>query len=123
MHAIIDGGVASRVSVSGAKNSATRILAASLISDETVVLRNFHRRCAGVPMHANFIVNRGQATSDEVLALIATIRQSVFNRTGYKMDCEARHMTAEGEERPAHEFTDAGRFDQSLLEKVKRMPA
>lgn len=67
------------------------------------------------PLHANFIVNRGGATSDEVLALIAHIRGTVFARTGYRMDCEARFVTAEGEERPAHEFTDAGRFAQHLL--------
>lgn len=70
------------------------------------------------PLHANFIVNRGGATSDEVLALIAAIRGNVFKRTGYKLDCEARHITEFGEERPAHEFTDSGRFDLSLLEHM-----
>lgn len=62
------------------------------------------------PLHANFIVNRGGATSDDVLALIAHIRATVAARTGYLMDCEARFLSAEGEEAPAHEFTDAGRF-------------
>ena len=70
------------------------------------------------PLHANFIVNRGNATSDDVLALIAYTRQTVFERTGYKMDCEARFLTETGEERPAHEFTDAGRFDASLLDAL-----
>lgn len=70
-------------------------------------------------LHANFIVNRGGATSDEVLGLIAHIRQTVFERTGYKMDCEARFLTAEGEERPAHEFTDAGRFDTGVLDRLR----
>lgn len=70
------------------------------------------------PLHANFIVNRGGATSDEVLALIAYIRRAVHARTGYRMDCEARFVTAEGEERPAHDFTDAGRFDIGLLGRI-----
>lgn len=70
-------------------------------------------------LHANFIVNRGGATSDEVLGLISHIRRTVFDRTGYKMDCEARFLTAEGEERPAHEFTDAGRFDTRVLERLR----
>ncbi|WP_218820794.1 hypothetical protein [Haematobacter missouriensis] len=70
------------------------------------------------PLHANFIVNRGGATSDEVLALIAHIRRAVHARTGYRMDCEARFVTAEGEERPAHDFTDAGRFDIGLLGRI-----
>lgn len=74
------------------------------------------------PLHANFIVNRGGATSDDVLALIAFIRGEVHRRTGYRMDCEARHVTQWGEERPAHEFTDAGRFDPSLLHSVS-LPA
>ena len=70
-------------------------------------------------LHANFIVNRGGATSDEVLGLIAHIRQTVFERTGYKMDCEARFLSAEGEERPAHDFTDAGRFDTTVLDRIR----
>ncbi|ARE39239.1 UDP-N-acetylenolpyruvoylglucosamine reductase [Rhodovulum sp. P5] len=75
------------------------------------------------PLHANFIVNRGGATSDEVLALIALVRGTVQNRTGFAMDCEVRHLTESGEERPAHEFTDAGRFDRSLLDRIDRSDA
>ncbi|WP_147105631.1 UDP-N-acetylglucosamine 1-carboxyvinyltransferase [Nesterenkonia populi] len=43
MYAVIDGGVPplGRVRVSGAKNSATRLLAAGLLSDERVELQNF----------------------------------------------------------------------------------
>lgn len=71
------------------------------------------------PLHANFIVNRGGATSDEVLALIAHIRSTVHERTGFAMDCEARYLAPWGEERPAHEFTDAGRFDTGLLDRLE----
>jgi UDP-N-acetylmuramate dehydrogenase len=66
------------------------------------------------PLHANFIVNRGGATAQEVLALVALIRETVRARTGFAMDCEVRHLTETGEEAPLHVFTDAGRFDRSL---------
>ncbi len=70
------------------------------------------------PQHANFIVNRGGATSDEVLALIAHIRATVLARTDYYLDCEARFVCENGEEGPAHEYTDAGRFDTRLLDQI-----
>lgn len=61
MYAIIDGGVPPRgtVSVSGAKNSATRLLAASLLGDETVVLRNFPTRLVDVGHKVNFCQKLG----------------------------------------------------------------
>ncbi|WP_312682860.1 UDP-N-acetylmuramate dehydrogenase [Stenotrophomonas chelatiphaga] len=58
------------------------------------------------PLHANFIVNNGGATSADVLWLIANIRNRVFARTGYKMDCEVRHLSADGLLRPAHEAAE-----------------
>lgn len=66
------------------------------------------------PLHANFIVNLGGAKSDEVLALIEYIRRTIYTFTGFKMDCEVRHLTEAGDEAPAHVFTDSGRFDLSL---------
>ncbi|WP_050992148.1 UDP-N-acetylmuramate dehydrogenase [Pseudoxanthomonas sp. GW2] len=54
-------------------------------------------------LHANFIINEGGATSDDVLGLIALIRNEVFQRTGYLMNCEVRHLSPEGRLRPAHE--------------------
>ncbi|MCD9029527.1 UDP-N-acetylmuramate dehydrogenase [Luteimonas sp. BDR2-5] len=54
-------------------------------------------------LHANFIVNTGGATSDDVLWLINHIRSEVFIRTGYAMDCEVRHLSPEGVLRAAHE--------------------
>lgn len=75
------------------------------------------------PLHANFIVNRGGATSDEVLALIAHVRARVLARTGFAMDCEARYLTPFGEERPAHVFTDADRFDRRLLAQLETADA
>ncbi|WP_338608851.1 UDP-N-acetylmuramate dehydrogenase [Pelagibacterium nitratireducens] len=63
-------------------------------------------RCNGAqisPLHANFLVNTGGATSDDILYLIALIRQTVQERTGYFMDCEVRHVAPDGRIRPAHE--------------------
>ena len=61
--------------------------------------------CGGAmfsPHHANFIVNQGDATSDDVLRLIHAARRAVFERTGLAMDCEVRHLPPEGALRPAH---------------------
>ncbi|ODT72391.1 MAG: UDP-N-acetylglucosamine 1-carboxyvinyltransferase [Pelagibacterium sp. SCN 63-23] len=56
MYAIIDGGVppVGRVRVSGAKNSATRLLAASLLTNEKVELSNFPTRLVDVGHKVQF---------------------------------------------------------------------
>lgn len=56
MYAIIDGGIppVGRVSVSGAKNSATRLLAAALLSDELVELSNFPTKLVDVGRKIGF---------------------------------------------------------------------
>jgi UDP-N-acetylglucosamine 1-carboxyvinyltransferase len=56
MHAVIDGNAAlsGRVRVSGAKNSATRLLSAALLSDERVELANFPTRLVDVGHKINF---------------------------------------------------------------------
>ncbi|MFN3680634.1 MAG: UDP-N-acetylmuramate dehydrogenase [Nitrospira sp.] len=38
--------------------------------------------------HANFIVNRGHATAQDVLALIRKVRHEVFQKTGVKLELE-----------------------------------
>ncbi len=53
-------------------------------------------------MHANFIINTGQATSADVLCLISKIRASVFARTGHKLQCEVRHLPPTGSMQQAH---------------------
>lgn len=73
------------------------------------------------PLHANFIVNRGGARAEEVLALVALIRETVREHTGFAMDCEVRYLTETGEEHPLHVFTDAGRFDRGLLRRVSTL--
>jgi len=55
------------------------------------------------PMHANFIVNLGNATAADVLALIKHIRKTVHDRTGQWLGCEVRHVDEQGRLRPASE--------------------
>jgi len=61
MHAVVRGGVAPKgtVRVSGAKNSATRLLAAALLSDEPVHLGNFPTQLVDVGHKTGFIRNLG----------------------------------------------------------------
>ncbi|MCC5788542.1 MAG: UDP-N-acetylmuramate dehydrogenase [Opitutales bacterium] len=40
------------------------------------------------PVHANFIVNRGGATAEEVIALVREVRQEVFQRKGVWLEPE-----------------------------------
>lgn len=58
-------------------------------------------------LHANFIINIGNATSKDVLSLINTIRRQVRSSTGYAMECEVRHLLPNGLIRPAHVSSDA----------------
>jgi UDP-N-acetylmuramate dehydrogenase len=55
------------------------------------------------PQHANFIVNEGGASSDDILYLIALVRHTVQARTGYAMDCEVKYFGRSGTVVPAHE--------------------
>lgn len=58
------------------------------------------------PLHANFIVNLGGASSKDVLYLIALARNTVKAQTGFNMDCEVRYILPSGEIMQAHLFTD-----------------
>jgi UDP-N-acetylmuramate dehydrogenase len=42
------------------------------------------------PLHANFIVNLGQATAADVIALIRKVRQTVEERTGERLELEVK---------------------------------
>lgn len=46
--------------------------------------------------HANFIINGGRATAQDVLALIGLVKASVASSTGYTMAVEARYVTSSG---------------------------
>ena len=51
--------------------------------------------------HANLIVNKGGATSRDVLALIAHIRRVVLERIGFELHCEVRYVDSRGGVYPA----------------------
>nr|WP_136250262.1 UDP-N-acetylglucosamine 1-carboxyvinyltransferase [Ningiella ruwaisensis] len=68
MKAIIEGGQIphGKINVSGAKNSATRLLAASIISDGEVVLKNFPTQLVDAKHKIRFLKNLGaEITVDE----------------------------------------------------------
>jgi UDP-N-acetylmuramate dehydrogenase len=44
------------------------------------------------PKHANFIVNTGNATADDVLRLIERVKEAVLSRFGVEMHCEVRRL-------------------------------
>lgn len=54
------------------------------------------------PLHANFIVNNGNATAEDILYLIHLARTSVLDETGYDMPAEARYISSSGKTIPAH---------------------
>ncbi|KAA1261000.1 UDP-N-acetylenolpyruvoylglucosamine reductase MurB [Rubripirellula obstinata] len=56
--------------------------------------------------HANFIVNLGRASSADVLSLVRTVRQDVFDKTGFLLNCEVRYVQPDGQQVPAHEACD-----------------
>lgn len=58
------------------------------------------------PDHANFIVNNGNASARDVLALIALARARVHALSGIAMNAEVRHLAPDGTFRPAHEAAE-----------------
>ncbi|CBL44122.1 UDP-N-acetylmuramate dehydrogenase [gamma proteobacterium HdN1] len=70
---------------------------------ELVGLKGVRRGGARVsPQHANFIVNEGNASSTDVLTLIADIRSEVHKQTGYWMESEVRYVAPNCSIFPAH---------------------
>ena len=53
-------------------------------------------------LHANFILNRGQAASADVLTLIRHIRRTIRRDLDFELLCEVRYVSPGGEIRPAH---------------------
>lgn len=47
-------------------------------------------------LHANFIVNNGNAKANDVLALINLARETVYKKTGYLMAVEAKFVATDG---------------------------
>ncbi len=70
---------------------------------ETVGLKGLRIGQAEIsPQHANFIVNLGGASSQDVLLLIARVRDIVKQKSNFNLDCEVRYVTPQGEIQPAH---------------------
>ncbi len=40
--------------------------------------------------HANFVINTGDATAQDVMNLISHIKKTVFEKTGYELECEVK---------------------------------
>ena len=52
--------------------------------------------------HANFIINTGNATAADVLELIRTIRNKVYQKHSVWLECEVRYIDPHGNIAPAH---------------------
>ncbi len=48
--------------------------------------------------HAGFVINRGGATCDDIIRLMAQVRERVFQETGVTLEPEVRYLGKEGEE-------------------------
>lgn len=47
--------------------------------------------------HAGFVINRGGATCDDIIKLMAQVRERVFKETGVTLEPEVRYLGKEGE--------------------------
>jgi UDP-N-acetylmuramate dehydrogenase len=71
------------------RNVAKEVSAGALI--EQAGLKGFRLGGAEVsPLHANFIVNRENATADDVLALADHIKKTVLEKTGHRLEMEIK---------------------------------
>lgn len=48
------------------------------------------------PKHANFVVNRGNATSDDIIMVVTHAREKVYVRYGAQLKCEVRYLDFNG---------------------------
>lgn len=54
------------------------------------------------PIHANFVINLGNATAKDTLELIRHVRNKAYEATGYLMESEVRFVSPDGSILPAH---------------------
>tara|TARA_R110001592_G_scaffold16881_3_gene71419 strand:+ start:30535 stop:31527 length:993 start_codon:yes stop_codon:yes gene_type:complete len=74
---------------------------------EDVGLKGARRGDAQIsPLHGNFIINHGAASSQDVLRLIHQCRHTVVSKTGFEMDCEVQYLSPDGAFQPAHIAAD-----------------
>ena len=43
--------------------------------------------------HANFFINLGGASSDDILALISYVSDKVYKATGFELSCEVKYVS------------------------------
>ncbi len=101
LYAIINGGKVptGSVRVSGAKNSATRLLAASLLTDEEVVLGNFPTQLVDVRHKIEFCRSIGvdisfDDESERVLVNSSAIENKILDRSGYDIPIRTTYLLA-----------------------------
>ena len=68
-------------------------------------LKGVHIGAAEVSiLHANFIINKGQAKSGDILKLIKRVREKVYERTQHWLECEVLYVGTRGDVKPAHKI-------------------
>lgn len=101
MYAVIDGGVPPRghVRVSGAKNSATRLLSAALLSDQDVVLQNFPTKLVDVGHKVDFARKIGALIqvddqTEQLTVNGADLASRVLTRTDFDVPIRTTYLLA-----------------------------
>jgi UDP-N-acetylglucosamine 1-carboxyvinyltransferase len=104
MHAIIEGGVppTGSVRVSGAKNSATRLLAAALLADDVVELSNFPTKLVDVQHKIGFCRSIGALISvDDVSETVnvnaSSVMSKILPREGFDIPIRTTYLLAAGQ--------------------------
>jgi len=104
MYAIINGGAAprGRVRVSGAKNSATRLLSAALLSDDAVELSNFPTRLVDVGHKIRFCQNLGaditiDHQSEQLTVNASELKSQLLSREQFDIPVRTTYLLAAGQ--------------------------
>lgn len=104
MYAIINGGTTprGRVRVSGAKNSATRLLSAALLSDEVVELSNFPTRLVDVGHKIRFCQRLGvdihiDHGAEQLTIDASALRAQMLSRDEFDIPIRTTYLLAAGQ--------------------------
>lgn len=104
MYALINGGVSprGRVRVSGAKNSATRLLSAALLSDDKVELSNFPTQLVDVGHKINFCRRLGARidvdhATEQLTIDSSQLRSKLLTREEFDIPIRTTYLLAAGQ--------------------------
>lgn len=104
MYAVIQGGTApkGRIRVSGAKNSATRLLSAALLSDDKVELSNFPTRLVDVGHKIRFCLNLGASIdvdheAERVVVDASALASRLLTRQQFDVPIRTTYLLAAGQ--------------------------